>query len=216
MRNITFIIVALFAANATSAQKAVVPGYQGHRFALEVVGRFAPAIRVPVSNGKNFDNSLSAWHTDFGIMGTYAVKRKQSVQIGFDRGKFGYYTNDGAFSLLNISHNTFHATYLFNQRKGQWAFAPLGNYWGLKLSYSMAKSKYANGNAALSSFGVPNVALQYGVRGSISDRVIYNMGFSFGLLSLLDYFSEIEITTPSRAVRLTTSSRIHVGLGYLL
>ncbi len=151
MKHIFFAALLLCAATFVAAQKAVIPGYQGHRLAVEA--SYRTMWNHSVSEG-NFtaptDGVSKGWYKEFGVAATYAISRRNSVQLGIETGRTGYIDDDYVLETPfqgplpieiwdKINYTTLHAGINFNFRRS-WAYAPIGPYWGIRVSYSLGKS----------------------------------------------------------------------------
>jgi hypothetical protein len=213
MKYIRLVVALLCITTFATAQKAVIPGYQGHRLAVEASFRALPNFFSDGWLGSS-DNGLTGnWFKEYGVAATYAISRRKSVQFGVERGRTEYiddyevsdpFSNTRYFDIRDkIDYTTLHASIYFN-RKGSWAYAPVGPYWGFRFSYSMGKStmeEYREWNGSLPEwadistlptteievksyrFATPGVGIPFGVRLIPFDRATIDLSMTFTLTS---------------------------------
>ncbi len=217
MKYIRLVAALLCVTTFATAQKAVIPGYQGHRLTVEATYRTFLNLTSESVWGSTNNSLTETWFKEFGVSATYAIARRKSVQFGIERGNLDYVDNyevsdpfQGTryFDIKDkINYTTLHASIFFN-RRGSWAYAPIGPYWGLRVSYSMGKStmeeyrepdtfmpNWQNISALPTNeievksyrFATPGVGLPFGVRFIPFDRATIDLSL---MLTLTQGFKE--------------------------
>jgi hypothetical protein len=150
----------LFGACTASAQKGVVPGYQGKRITLEINQHFTPALfsftprhttsGLDVVSEDEDKNTLLAFNFQTQAALTYAVSRHLSVQAEYGFGKSAFEHNavliDGGFDFVRAEgfyenrYSHIGIGFLNFPRNG-WGLAPVGPYWGMKIIRVSTKAK---------------------------------------------------------------------------
>ncbi len=252
MKYIFLAATLLLATTFASAQKAVISGYQGHRLAVEASYR---TMWDYTKSGENFtaptDGVSKGWHKEFGVAATYAISRRNSVQLGIETGRTTYIDDDYVIETPTqgtvpaeiwdkINYATLHAGINFNFRRS-WAYAPIGPYWGIRVSYSLGKSTMqeyrisgggpntwnpvAASDIKSYTFATPSIAIPLGTRFIPYERVTIDLGILMTLTkslkqNLFEPAYDLGVDEQRRADRkyllfLTQGWRIGVSAGYL-
>jgi hypothetical protein len=152
MKNIAIsLFFALFCLHAR-AQKAVVPGYQGKRFSIEITANYFPAINNLTAKHRAFRLLSDAEETSYGAFNaryeaalSYAIRRRLTLTADYGIGKTGFENSAVVFSDGTSGNGFYVADFktlgvgLLMHGQRRWGLAPIGPYWGVKVMRTSAK-----------------------------------------------------------------------------